>query len=98
MKTAKEILENLDGETLYVTTRGTVGDADGMIKVDDDLINSFANASVIKLANGKDDFNNARAYDDIIDELDKHLDKDAKFNNYVDYYVIYQDNQYLLAW
>jgi len=98
MTTAKEILENLNGETLYVTTRGTMGDADGMTKIDDDLINDFAGAEVLKLSDGKSGFENERAYEDIVDELDRYLDKDAKNNNYEDYYVIYKDNQYLLAW
>lgn len=98
MKTAKKLLDNIEGESIYITTRGTMGDADGYSKIDQDLIAEFADADVIKLSDGSDGFENERAYDDILDELDKHLDKDAKKNNYDGYYVIYQDNQYLLAW
>lgn len=101
MKTAQEILESLIGDTVYITTRGTMGDADGMSNVDDELVAEFTNGTVIKLSDSNafaTDYNHSRAYDDIIDELNNYIDDQAKLNNYDGYYVIYKDNQYLLTW
>jgi len=95
MKTAQELLENLHGEKLYITTRGTVGDADGLVDVDGELIGNFDLAEVKTLDQIKEI--EERAYDDIIDFIQKN-DPEALNNNYDDYKVLVWDNQYLLTW
>lgn len=94
MKKATELLENLRGVQVYCTTRGTVGDAAGMLLVDEYCIDLFKNADVCTLAELKRI--NAIAYEDCVDYIDgdpflSNWDKD-------DFLVIYQDCNYLLVW
>ena len=94
MKTAIELLEALEGVQVYCTTRGTVGDADGMLKVDKDTTFNYADASVCTLVELKRI--NAIAYEDCVDYINNDpilasWDKD-------DFLVIYQDCDYLLVW
>lgn len=90
----RKLLENLMGVQVYCTTRGTVGDADGMLLVDENAIKYLKNASVCTLAELKRI--NAIAYADCVDYINNDpilssWDKD-------DFLVIYQDCNYLLVW
>lgn len=89
---AKQLLTGMRNDTTYVTTRGTYGDGDGTVTVDEDLIESFEYADVFKLKDLIDIRKDA--YDDIIDYVSR-VDKNFEIN---DYYVLIEDNQYLLAW
>ena len=94
MKKATELLENLRGVQVYWTTRGTVGDADGMLLVDENAIKYLKNASVCTLAELKRI--NAIAYEDCVN----YIDGDPMLSNWDkdDFLVIYQDCNYLLVW
>jgi hypothetical protein len=94
MKTVKKILTALEGYQIFSTTRGTTGDAAGMLLVDEDCIDLFKNADVCSLPELKNI--NAIAYEDCVDYIDgdpvlSSWDKD-------DFLVIYQDCIYLLVW
>jgi hypothetical protein len=88
------LLENLMGVQVYCTTRGTVGDAAGMLLVDENAIKYLKNASVCTLAELKRI--NAIAYEDCVD----YIDGDPVFSSWDkdDFLVIYQDCNYLLVW
>lgn len=94
MKTAKEILTAIEGQQIYVTTRGTVGDADGVTTVDCNLIDNFEFAEVTELYELIDI--NFKAYRDCMDYW-QH-DPALSLCSIDDFYVIYQDDQYLLVW
>jgi hypothetical protein len=94
MKKATELLRELIGIKVYCTTRGTTGDADGMLKVDKDTTFNYADASVCTLAQLKKI--NKIAYEDCVDYINNDpilasWDKD-------DFLVIHQDCDYLLVW
>jgi len=94
MKKARKLLENLRGVQVYCTTRGTVGDADGLVNVDEDCIDLFKNADVCSLHELKNI--NEIAHKDCVDFIDgdpvlSSWDKD-------DFLVIYQDCIYILVW
>ena len=91
---ARRLLKNLRGVQVYWTTRGTVGDADGIVTVDDDIIASFKDADVCSLHELKNI--NEIAHKDCVDFIDgdpvlSSWDKD-------DLLVIYQYCIYLLVW
>ena len=46
MKNAKHYLDRMKGDKTYITTRGTVGDADGTVMVDD-IIERFGAAATM---------------------------------------------------
>lgn len=94
MKTAIELLEALEGVQVYCTTRGTTGDAAGMLKVDKDTIASFKNANVCSLHELKNI--NEIAHEDCVDFIDGDPVLSSWDKN--DLLVIYQDNDYLLVW
>ena len=94
MKAVKKILTALEGQRIFSTTRGTTGDAQGMLLVDEYCIDLFKNADVCTLAELKRI--NAIAYADCVDYINNDpilssWDKD-------DFLVIYQDCDYLLVW
>jgi len=90
MKTAKELLEEMIGQTTYMTTRGTTGDADGLLTIDQDIIDEFEYAEVINLSDLSDI--NVLASDDIVDYINKYI------QTVKDFFVIYYDTQFILAW
>lgn len=94
MKTAIKLLEALENCKVFSTTRGTTGDAAGMLKVEKDTIEIFSNASVCELAGLKEI--NEKAYEDCVD----YWTNEREFNGWSesDFFVIYQDCEYLLVW
>ena len=91
---ARRLLSNLMGVQVYCTTRGTVGDADGLVNVDEYCIDLFKNADVCSLPELKNI--NEIAHKDCVDFIDgdpvlSSWDKD-------DFLVIYQDCIYILVW
>ena len=94
MKKATELLENLMGVQVYCTTRGTVGDADGIVTIDDDIIVSFKDATIVKLSQLK--LAQPDAYQDCVEYWQNTPDF-AGFTE-EDFYVLVKDNQYLLVW
>jgi len=93
MKTT-ELLTALRGHKVFSTTRGTTGDAAGMLLVDENAIKNLKNASVCTLHELREI--NALAYADCVDYINNDpilssWDKD-------DFLVIYQDCDYLLVW
>ena len=94
MKTVKKILTALEGHQIFSTTRGTTGDAQGMLLVDEYCIDLFKNADVCSLPELKNI--NAIAYEDCVDYIDGDPDLSSWDKN--DLLVIYQDCIYLLVW
>ena len=94
MKTTTELLEALEGCKVFSTTRGTMGDASGMLKVENDTIDLFEYADVCTLKELKEI--NDRAYDDCVD----FYTHEREFNEWSEdeFFVIYQDCEYLLVW
>lgn len=94
MKTATELLEALENIGVFSTTRGTMGDASGMLKVEKDTIDIFEYADVCPLSEVKEI--NERAYEDCVD----YWTNEREFNGCAeeDFFVIYQDCEYLLVW
>ena len=94
MKTATELLTALEGHRIFTTTRGTTGDASGLLLVDGFVIDLYEYADVCPLRELKNI--NDIAYEDCIDYIDgdpvlSRWDKD-------DFLVIYYVMDYLLAW
>jgi hypothetical protein len=94
MEKGKKILTALEGHQIFSTTRGTTGDAQGMLLVDENAIKNLKNASVCTLHELREI--NALAYADCVDYINNDpilssWDKD-------DFLVIYQDCDYLLVW
>ena len=94
MEKGKKILTALEGQRIFSTTRGTTGDAQGMLLVDENAIKYLKNASVCTLAELKRI--NAIAYEDCVN----YIDGDPMLSNWDkdDFLVIYQDCNYLLVW
>lgn len=94
MKTSIELLEALENVNVFSTTRGTTGDAAGMLKVEKDTIEIFEQAEVCTLAELKEI--NERAYEDCVD----YWTNDMEFKGWSesDFFVIYQDCEYILVW
>ena len=90
----RRLLKNLWGAQVYWTIRGTVGDADGIITVDDDTIASFEDATIDKLSQLK--LVSPDAYEDCMDYWQNTSDF-ADFSE-EDFKVFIKDNQYLLVW
>ncbi len=91
---SRKFLENLRGVQVYCTTRGTVGDADGLVIVDDDIIASFKDATISSLSQLK--LASPDAYQDCMDYWQNTPDF-AGFTE-EDFKVFIKDNQYLLVW
>ena len=94
MEKGKKILTALEGQRIFSTTRGTTGDAQGMLLVDENAIKNLKNASVCTLHELREI--NALAYADCVDYINNDpilssWDKD-------DFLVIYQYCIYLLVW
>jgi hypothetical protein len=92
METAKQLLAGMINDKTYTTTRGTVGDADGITTIDDEIVERYAYCEVVKLLSLKDI--NEKAYDDIID----FIKKECPGTSENDYYVIIDNCEYMLAW
>lgn len=94
MKTTTELLEALEHFKIFSTTRGTTGDAAGLLKVEKDTIENFEYADVCTLAELKEI--NDRAYEDCVD----YWTNEREFKGWKeeDFLVIYQDCEYLLVW
>lgn len=94
MKTTTELLEALENSKVFSTTRGTTGDAAGMLKVEKDTIEIFEYADVCTLAELKEI--NYRAYDDCVD----YWTNEREFEGWKedDFFVIYQDCEFVLVW
>jgi hypothetical protein len=91
---ATRLLSNLMGVQVYCTTRGTVGDADGIVTVDDDIIASFKDATISSLSQLK--LASPDAYQDCVEYWQNTSDF-AGFRE-EDFKVFIKDNQYLLVW
>ena len=94
MKTATELLTALEGHRIFTTTRGTTGDASGLLLVDEFVIDLYEYADVCSL-NEIWEINEI-AYEDCIDYIDgdpvlSRWDKD-------EFLVIRCDTDYILAW
>lgn len=94
MKNAKELLESLNGMKVFTTTRGTIGDASGMLQVNEAVIEEYEYADVCTLPELKEI--NEDAYSDCVD----YIENDAELRKWEHslFYVIYQDCDYLLVW
>ena len=87
---ANQLLSYMAGQTTYQTTRGTTGDADGLIVVDRDIIDEFGSAKAIPV----NQLQNQRAKGDIMSYIASNLpDVDIS-----DLYVAEVDNTFLLLW
>jgi hypothetical protein len=91
---SRKLLENLRGVQVYCTTRGTVGDADGLVTIDDDIVASFEDATISSLSQLK--LASPDAYQDCMDYWQKHTDF-AGFTE-EDFYVLVRGNDCLLVW
>ncbi len=87
-----EILSGMEGQSTYCTTRGTMGDADGIAKVDTDLMEDFSDAKVYTLPEIKEV--NEKAYEDIKDWTAQECPNVEES----EFYVLQKDTQYLTAW
>lgn len=94
MKTATELLEALENFKVFSTTKGTTGDAAGLLKVEKDTIEFFEFADVCTLAELKEI--NERAYEDCADYWTNSHEFEGW--NEEDFFVIYQDCEYILVW
>jgi len=87
---ANQLLSYMAGQTTYQTTRGTTGDADGFIVVNQDIINEFGSAKAIPV----NQLRNQQAKGDIMSYITSNLpDVDIS-----DLYVAEVDNTFLLLW
>jgi len=87
---ANQLLSYMSGQTTYQTTRGTTGDADGLIVVNQDIINEFGSAKAIPV----NQLRNQLAKGDIMSYITSNLpDVDIS-----DLYVAEVDNTFLLLW
>lgn len=91
---ARRLLSNLRGVQVYCTTRGTVGDADGLVTVDDDIVASFEDATIVKLSQLK--LAQPDAYQDCVEYWQNTPDF-AGFTE-EDFYVLVRGNDCLLVW
>lgn len=88
------LLENLMGVQVYCTTRGTVGDADGLVVINDDIMAQFEDATIVKLSQLQ--LAQPDAYEDCVEYWQNTPDF-AGFTE-EDFKVFIKDNQYLLVW
>ena len=87
---AIDLLQYMSGQTTYQTTRGTSGDADGFIVVNQDIINEFGSAKAIPV----NQLRNQLAKGDVMSYITSNLpDVDIS-----DLYVAEVDNTFLLLW
>ena len=95
MKDAKELMLSMITCSTYVTIRGTTGDGDGVMFVDQDFIDEYEYGDVIQLSELIQI--NEDAYNDIMGYI---ADNQKCFDpfNIDDYYVIINDCTYILAW
>jgi len=94
MKNANELLAYMVGQKTYYTVRGTMGDADMLMTIDDDQIENFSGCEVVTV--DEVEHINERAYNDILNYCKSNFD-----NVSIDeFYVIVDDDQsgFLLAW
>jgi hypothetical protein len=89
---SRQLLEGMMNDTTYVTTRGTMGDAEGVTIVDEEMIKYYENCEVVKLADLKEI--NDEAYEDI----NYFIKRQCPGTSENDYYVIINGCEYMLAW
>jgi len=94
MKTAIELLKGLENFKVFSTTRGTIGDAAGMLKIEKDIIDEYEYADVCTLAELKEI--NDDAYEDCVDYWTNESEFDGW--NEDDFFVIYQGAEFILVW
>lgn len=92
MKNAKEMLEGMINDVTCVTTRGTMGDADGLVVVDAELVSDFSDAKVVSLKELKSI--KELAYEDLKNFVRIYCVDIFKD----DFFVAIKDCQYLLIW
>ena len=91
---SRKFLENLMGVQVYCTTRGTVGDADGLVVINDDIMAQFEDATIVNLSHLQ--LAQPDAYEDCMDYWQNRMCF-AGFRE-EDFKVFIKDNQYLLVW
>lgn len=93
--TAKELLENTQCQT-YITTRGTLGDDDAILQMNDEIREQFTNGEVISINDLL--FENEKAFFDIEKYLQNNESARMTAEQCAEYAVIHLDCQYLLVW
>lgn len=93
-KTAAELLTALEGHKLFITTRGTTGDASGLLHIGREVIDTYEYADVCALSDLKNI--NIDAFEDCVD----YIDNDPLLSTWSmdDFFVIYYDTDFVLAW
>ena len=91
---ARRLLSNLTGVQVYCTTRGTVGDADGLVVINDDIMAQFEDATIVKLSQLQ--LASPDAYQDCVEYWQNTPDF-AGFTE-DDFYVLVRGNHCLLVW